>query len=419
MYRWVLQRFCIVKSVVLLCGIFLPLKAQLSQYTGKVGAVRVHVSGRSDAPRLSVLRLGSADRLEVGFDLLGSETPILEYRIVHCNADWTPSGLQPIEYLSGFDVHELPAPEVSRNTLMPYVHYRMVFPNDHTSFKHSGNYLLKVITPGSFDAILAIPFAVSEQSVSVMAQMHSDSFFETRGRYQQVDVEVNFPEELYRPEQELQVQVLQNGRWDNSVVLRQPFSATNRSIQYTGARGAVFEAGHEYHKLEHIAERAVGMGIQCSYLSSEGLYQIDLFPHMPRANHGYHYDEDHNGLEVIRTNISDYPDTEADYHLVRFILNMPYNQNGDIVLEGEAFRYMSLKEKTMHYDNHINAYTLALPLKMGYQEFTYLYRPYGSRQLHSEHIEGNYYQTTNNYSILVYRRSFNDRSDRLIAFFDL
>lgn len=416
--RW---GYIVVYGIALLRTICSTISAQSIQYHGYIGAVRTHVSGMSSyaVPQINKFRLGSDNHLEIDFDLLGNDTPILEYRIVHCNADWKPSVLQPIEYIIGFDSYELPAPEVSRNTLMPYVHYHMRLPNDHTNFKHSGNYLLEISYPEASTPILTIPFAVSEQSVLVNARMHPDSFFEIRGRYQQVDVDVELPKDVYRPEQELQVQVLQNGRWDNLVVLRQPFAATSHSVRYAEAQGAVFEAGHEYHKMEHISERAVGIGIQRSLLSDQGIYKVELAPHVSRAHGGYRYDEDHNGLEVIRTNTTDYPDIEADYHLVQFVLNMPYNRDGDIVLEGEAFRYMPLEKKTMQYDNVMNAYTLTVPLKMGYQEFLYLYRPYGATQLKTELVEGNYYQTSNSYSILVYRRSFHDKADRLISFIDL
>ena len=40
-----------------------------------------------------VIRLGTNDRIVVNFDEIGEDNSFLQYRLIHCNADWEPSRL--------------------------------------------------------------------------------------------------------------------------------------------------------------------------------------------------------------------------------------------------------------------------------------------------------------------------------------
>ena len=50
-----------------------------------------------------VIRLGTNDRILVKFDEIGEDNSYLEYRLIHCDADWQPSRLIESEYLEGFN----------------------------------------------------------------------------------------------------------------------------------------------------------------------------------------------------------------------------------------------------------------------------------------------------------------------------
>jgi hypothetical protein len=57
-------------------------------------------------------------------------------------------------------------------------------------------------------------------------------------------------------------------------------------------------------------------------------------------------------------------------------------------------------------------------LKQGTYNYQYLFVPYGEKQGYTHHIEGNFHQTENRYSIYVYHRDFDDRYDKLIGFLE-
>lgn len=395
-----------------------PIISQTTAYDGRIGAKQIRLAshGSSPSPRFVTLRLGSDDRLLIDFDLLGSKEPILVYRLIHCNANWQPSVLLPIEYINGFEKYEFGAPTASRNTLMPYVHYTLSLPNEQTQIKRSGNYLLEVSRLNEEDTpILSIPFGVSEETVSLTTHVHHSSPNEVRGRYQQVDVELQRARgSIARPEDELRIAVLQNGRWDNAVWLSHPSSVSTAWIRYDFTQGASFLAGNEYHKFEHLTERGSGMGVYRSHLKND-LYEVELFPISNRAEDSYRHEEDHNGIQIIRALHTDNPSMEVDYHLVRFTLRSPQLSEGSVVLDGQAFDHLPLEARIMEYDNTRQGYTLITPIKMGYQEYLCLFLPEGESTMNTTQTEGNHYQTSNSYTTLVYQRTPSDRADRLVG----
>lgn len=416
-----IKHYTALATLLLALGTAETVSAQVSQYFGQIGAVATYVDQSASrlGSRFDRMRLGSSERLVIAFDLLGSDEPRFVYRIIHCNADWRPSALLPIEYVQGFESYHLDSPAISRNTLMPYAHYSLTLPNDQTQFKASGNYLVEISEQGhEHTPLLRLPFAIDEGSLPTGATVTTETPFAVRGQYQQVNVSISGTEQIIRPEDELSILVLQNGRWDNAVRLTQPSMRTFDRLRYDEARGAVFLAGNEYHKLEHLSERGGGMGINHTTLD-EGLYALELFPVDNRSRDVYRYDEDHNGIQIIRSIHTDTPETEADYHLVDFTFRSPRIAGGSVILEGEAMKHLSLEHRTMTYDETTQSYRARLLLKMGYQEYTLLFHPEGSSAMRTTETLGNHYQTTNSYSVLVYRRSPGDRADRLVASLDL
>ena len=50
-----------------------------------------------------VLTLGDGERLLLRFDVLGAEMGNYRYRIEHCDSQWRKDGLEPYEYMNGFE----------------------------------------------------------------------------------------------------------------------------------------------------------------------------------------------------------------------------------------------------------------------------------------------------------------------------
>ena len=94
-----------------------------------------------------VMRLGTTDVFNIGFDELSHKYHRLVYHLEPCNPDWTPTeGLFESDWLDGFNDRPIEDYENSLNTTVLYTHYRMQIPNEETRLKMSGNYRLHTCT---------------------------------------------------------------------------------------------------------------------------------------------------------------------------------------------------------------------------------------------------------------------------------
>ncbi|MDO4708058.1 MAG: DUF5103 domain-containing protein [Porphyromonadaceae bacterium] len=393
------------------------LASQVSE-AWKLGAVvaRDLSPGANVQPkRLHIIPL-EGGRLQLTFDLLGNEEPVLAYRVKHCDRHWLPSALAPIEYVSGLEGYELEMPEASRNTLQPYKHYRLELPNEQTSFRVSGNYLIEIYPIDEpEEIILTFPLCVSEALLSPIVTQTMKTNREVLDRWQQVEVVVPILSSVStRLERELSLIALQNDNISTRMEFGLPSQLRHDALIYDGFGGAVFPAGSEYLKLEHLTDRGGGLGIERTRVV-DGLHEQELYPTANRSLESYLYDEDRNGLEIIRALHTAIPEVDADYHWIKFAFSSPKLLGGRVILEGQCVDFLSLEARTMHYNALKARYELRLLLKMGYHEYRYLFLPDGEVRAVSGPTLGDHYQTTNDYTVLLYLRRSQDRYDRLVG----
>lgn len=403
--------------------LFLTLALSLSlraeserRYLGQVGMIEIKVSSQehtSQKRRIPTLRLGSDDQVHISLDLLGHDAPQLTYRLRHCNADGSPSSISPIECISGFDSDNLEHTKASHGTRTPYQHYELTLPNERSGFKLSGQYIIDIAPIDNGDNILAsIPIVVSEETAHLSASWAPLALLGSRETHQQMDVIARDLPIGTRAHQELTLVVVQNGIY--SKIYRNSSSVYDTEVRYEGLEGIAFEGGNEYRRIECTSEYDMGEGIEAMNLQ-EGLIHLQATPSEPRVHLPYLHQREQSGRSLIATRQGQASSSEVDYALTTFALLMPYRPGGDIILAGDAMRYLPTKLKTMHYDSQLLGYVCTLPLKMGYHEWLYLWQSREPQEASPYTIEGSHRETTNDYTLLLYHRSPIDRGDRLIA----
>ncbi len=403
--------------LMLTLALSLTLRAEGERrYLGQVGMVEVRVTRpgqEGETMPLPRLHLGREEQVVVSLDLLGEEAPELAYRLRHCNADGSPSKLQAIEYVSGFEWGDLEPPTASLGTRIPYQHYTLSLPNAHTQLKASGYYILEIMPASDPDSILvSTPLLVSEETARLSASWAPLALRGEAETHQQMEVSASQLPLGTRAEAELTLVVVQNGTLSH--IYRNPSSSLGDKAYYNGLDGISLEGGNEYRRIEYTGEYDMGQGVEGSAIRG-GLIELQAPPSEPRAHLPYQYERDHNGRSLVASQRGRAPETEADYALVTFVLSMPYKAGGRVVLSGSATRYLSQEQKTMHYDSARAGYVCTLPLKMGYHEWLYLWQS-DSPELQAPYaIEGSHRETSNDYTLLLYRRSPSDLADRLIA----
>ncbi len=367
---------------------------------------------------LPVIQLGSQDQIKVSFDEMSHNAHAYGYRIIHCNADWTPSNINSNEYLNGFTNANITDIKLSQTTTVIYTNYSFSFPNDDISFKITGNYIVYVYEDNQIDSPVAQAcFSVYDSRAKISGLIRGNTDTELNTRLQQLDFEVDlagYPTKDILAE--VKVVVRQNNRTDNQVVNLQPTSFTDSKLNYFSRNELIFEGGNEYHRFDISSVLVGGAGVDYVRMLRPN-YHAFLLPNKIQTAKTYTQNFDVNGRYVINVQRAFDPEVEADYVYVHF--SIPTKEpffDGSIYLGGE-FNFNQLDESVkMNYSFDNEAYTKEMLLKQGGYNYQYWFKQKNRNQLSVERVDGSYWQTNNEYSIYVYQRPWGDRYDKLIGF---
>ncbi len=393
-------------------GNIAPYKTQA--FDSRYRTIQAEVVGRELFP--PVIELGTGEQLEISFDEFTEEVNYYQYSLIHCNADWRPSALSDLEYLDGFNTNAINDYEYSNATFAHYVHYSLTLPNEDVQLKVSGNYVLQVYPENEpDDVVLQVCFSVYENQILVSPSVSSRTDIDYNQSHQQVEVTLNTKEyNIQNPYNELKVCILQNSERDTEVTLTRPMSVLGNEITFAHNRNMIFEAGNEFRRFEMVSTRYAGLNIEKIYYFAP-YYQVVLNPSEPRVHSGYLYDRTQYGRYVIRQSGSEDGDTDADYFAVHFTLECAPMTNGKVYIDGELTNYLRTPQYEMVYNSTEGRYEKTLLLKQGSYNFQYAFMPDGSHVALPGPIEGNYYETVNEYLVKAYHRPQGGRYDKLIG----
>ena len=371
--------------------------------TPNIHTLQLKVNDKAEA--FPVLKLGSDDILHVSFDDLTHEYKRYTYKIEHCDAVGNVSdGLFDSEYVrSATDEVVIDDYEQSENTTVLYTHYTFSLPNTQMRPLLSGNYRVTVSTEndeGDIVPVLKTYFGVVDTKVGIYPTCSTNTEVDWNGSHQQLSLRVDASNLTLRDaENEIKVVVMQNRRLDNAAVFP-PFTAQNGSnLLWEHTRDLTFEAGNEYRKMEIISTRYPGMhGEGVRWI--EPYYHYTIMTDTQRKN--YLYDEDRNGLYLTRYEGGGDADVQADYVLAHFSLSSLPMNNAKVYISGQWTGGILNEQYVMHYDDASEAYVADVLLKCGYYNYLYLTALNNNQYGTTAPVEGDFYQTENEYDILVY-----------------
>ncbi len=388
-------------------------KAQFARsYQQSVRTPQMLLNGEWGAP--PVMRFGSEDVMHFSFDEMSHIYHRYTYRVVHCNADWSPSDLLEIDYLDGFNDVVIEEWENSVNTTQLYTHYEFRIPNSEVSLKASGNYRIEVLDDESDDEtpVVVFEFSVAEPLTFVEAAVSGDTDVSFNEGQQQLSFKVSYPSFVTAPASELKPVVYQNRRRDNSVSGITPTYITGGRVEYVHNNRLIFDAGNEYRRFEVADPNSPGESVEeVVYVEPE--YNAVLYMDKQRHSHSNYRDE--NGLFYVNTFEGYGTSIEADYINVHFALDIPRREGGDFYLLGDFCGNGFTPLNRLDYDEEECYYFVSLPLKLGVYNYQYVWLPYGAEKADIAPAEGNFYNTENEYLIYIYYRGFSDRYDRLLG----
>jgi len=361
---------------------------------------------------IPIFTLGEGFQLQFD-DLYGNEANYY-YEIVHCNYDWTPSQLVKSEYIQGFDNQRIQDYENSFNALQLYSHYRLSFPNKFTQFRVTGNYMLKILNEDR-DLVFSRKFILYEDLVGVPLQVKRARDVRDINYMHNLDFAVKSNAiNFINPLQNVKVMLLQNGNFNTAIYNIKPQYTIGNDLIYKYDKETQFWGGNEFLYFDNKEIRGVGNNV--NYIEAKELYNSHLYVNQARGSQVYTFYPDINGNFVVRNLNVTNNQIEADYAWVFFLLDAPaYFGKDDIYINGMFNNYALNEENKMVFNKKTGLYEKALLIKQGFTNYQYVLANKAGKIDQANAIDGNFYQTLNDYQALVYYRGVNERYDRVIG----
>lgn len=369
-----------------------------------------------------IINVNSVEGLELHFDDLEGRVKNYYYTFELCNADWSPVDLSTFDYLKGFSTIRINQYRQSSVSQVKYIHYQAILPDRNCVPTQSGNYLLKVFLDNdtsklAFTRRILVYEKQAEVGLSV-TQPFNTEIFKTD---QKIQFQVNVGQlNVINPTQQIKAVVLQNYRWDNAKINVPPTFIRGNSLEFSTEDNLVFPAGKEYRWIDlrsfhYQSERIT----KAEYLP--GNINIYVHPDQDRTGQRYLKYVDYNGFYFIESTEVSNPWWQSDYATVHFTFipkdNQPFPDK-KIFIAGELTKYNFNDSSAMAYNAEKGQYEKTVYLKQGFYSYAYVTKDNRNPNslVSNEQTEGNYWETENNYTVLVYYRSLSGRHDELIGF---
>ncbi len=405
-------------------------------YRDYIKTVRLHVNGLALSQPIAAL--GSTNSLFLSFDELDGQGTIYYYTVLHCDRYWRPSeSITQFDYLQGYREGEIRDYDISSGTIQNYLHYYLTLPNDEVNWSLSGNYLLVVYERGlENDPILTRRFMVTENAVSFTTSIRRSNIVSLRNTCQEIDFSVETEQlNMRNPRAEFTCTILQNGRWENRIEDIVPRTILGTFLDYNYSGKIVFPGGKEFRNMD----------ISSMIYRSEDVLDVEeyvegfstvLITREPRDRLAYLWRRDLNGMFVpfnrdyMRKHIP--PDSLAstlnlvqrynyreqqlnmEYSDVYATLKMPPMADRNIYIVGGMTDWKMLPEYRMTYDDRVGGYIGKMYLKQGYYNYGYAVADELGRPDFSL-LEGDWYETENQYTLLGYYRPLGGQYDQLVG----
>ena len=372
----------------------------------------INFKGDTPETQLPILRLGEYVVLE--FDALNGNEDDYYYKIDYFNYDWTPSVLIKSEFMDGFDNQRIRTYENSFNTYQIYSHYKLTIPNQYTrKLRVSGNYMLSIHNSDD-ELVFSRKFMIYEDKANVGVSIKRARDVQFIEEKQRVDIVISSNSiQFNNPMQTVKALIVQNNNLNTAISNLKPLYTIGNQLIYKYDNETSFWGGNEYLFFENKDVRAANSGIQ--FIDLQDLYHNYLFTNVERINKPYTYNPDINGNYVITALDVDDPSIEADYVWMHFsLLPSDYLKGKAVHIYGNFNNYAIDGTTKMEYDGANNVFKNTMLLKQGFYNYKYIVVN-NDNTFDEGAISGNYYQTENNYKVIVYYRDLGARYDKIIG----
>lgn len=360
-------------------------------------------------------------RVTIGFDELSHDYHRYRYHIDHCDANWEVSdGLFESNFLSGLNDQLIEDFEKSLNTTQIYTHYTLNLPNENVRLLLSGNYRITIYDDDNSadEPAVTVEFALVEPLMNIGLSVTDNTDIDFQRSNQQVSLKIAYGNlRIIDPDRDLHTYVIQNRRPDRRVEVKPNIKKAN-GIEFTHQRALIFPATNECHKFEFL-------DVQRPTLNVDNIRWFDPYFHITlyeeHRSYNYSFERDQNGAYILRNSDNEDNETSSEYAFVHFRLKSEPIAGGDIYVHGNWCNNWPCDTYRMEYDKKAGEYHAAIYLKQGYYNYRFVQlsgeeTSDGTPIAITDRTDGNFYQTENEYQVLVYLSEPGSRYDRLVGY---
>jgi hypothetical protein len=404
-------------SLLILTCLQLAVNAQVYEnkiYDARVQTVLFNKAGTED--RYPIISLNSQEVLKLSFDIFGNQSENLQYTFIHCDANWNPTKLNQNEYLQGMTFDNITDFGFSTNTYVKYVHYNIFIPNDNMKPRIAGNYVVKVFRNfDEEDLLFTRRMMVLNSSAPIEGLARPASLAEYRFTKQEVSFAVGInPTQIVNPMQDVKVVIMQNSRWDNAITGLTPQFMSNNKLDYSYLDKTLFNGGNEFRFFDIRQLRQFSTNVRSK--RTDTVVHVILNIEESRGASQYFNYLDYNGKRIVQNKEGINTDLDGDYAYVNFYLSstMGVPPDAEVYVFGEFTDWRLVPEYKMYFNKSRQRYDLEVPLKQGRYEYCYAIK--NEKGVADEtSLEGNHFQTENEYVVLVYTKNLQFHYDELIG----
>lgn len=360
-----------------------------------------------------VINMG--EQLVLSFDDLTNSSTIFRYTLKHYDRNWQDDNLFFTEIATGTMNALLDQFEYSFNTLQPYTHYKLSFPNDKIRPKISGNFEIIVYKDSADKPLFKRRFSISENGVNLALNITRVSDARKPNINQRVEVQATSKGgDISSNVNSMTMNVVQNNNPHMTVFNQKPSSTMGNQLLFQ-QMNLTFPGNNEFYYFDNKNIRMPADMVRATEII-ENVHQTYLHPVWAYPL-DYQYQPDVNGAWYFRRNdmgIERNAEREGDYAVVHFSLDSE-PMDKELYVLGGFNDFKPSKEYVMTYDAEKKKYIAKIFMKQGFYNYILATKEADGRMNFGE-INGNFWQTENLYQAFLYYRPFGRNYDGLIGY---
>lgn len=386
-----------------------------SVYLTDLKTVRLFPSGNPLSMAAIALEGGV---LSLSFDDMTAEPRAFFYTLELCDRDWkTNTRMEKTEYIEGYQEDEIRNPKNAFATNVQYISYALTLPNEYVRITKSGNYILKVFyenDEGDKEIAFTRRFVIYETKVFLGVQnaLSASGRFNT---HQEFDFSID-PKGFRIPNgmNDVRVSVYQNGDWRKGKLNIAPQMMMGDKLMFDYQDSISFPAGNEWRfvDLQSTAFRTLRVR---NVEKGDEKYLITVMPDLDRSRQAYIFIPDLNGFYNVGS--TDRNGAAIDYIDARFsfVKKEPF-EYADVYLYGGLTDWKIHSDYKLNWDEDKGVYETTIQLKQGSYNYQYVLVDKETNMPDFAALEGNWYETDNEYTGFIYMRSLGARYDRVVGY---